>query len=67
MELGDAVEAALTAVGVTEEKVSKWLGEPCNCPERVEKLNNLSRWAKRVAKGKLDKAKEYLSDIMEQI
>lgn len=41
--LGDAVAAALGAVGVTEERVSAWLGAPCACAERKEKLNEFSR------------------------
>ena len=45
---GDRVEAALKAVGVTPEKVSAWLGRPCNCAERKKRLNALGRWADRV-------------------
>jgi len=46
MELGDIVESALTMVGITSERVENWLGGPCGCKERRERLNNLSRWAK---------------------
>ena len=49
--LGDFVKSALSAVGITEERVSNWLGAPCNCSERVEKLNQLGEWAKSVLKG----------------
>ena len=49
--LGDLVKSALSAVGITEERVSGWLGAPCNCSERVEKLNQLGEWAKSVLKG----------------
>ena len=28
--LGDLVKSALSAVGITEERVSGWLGAPCN-------------------------------------
>ena len=52
MELGDQVEAALSKVGITTDRVSKWLGRPCRCPERKEKLNLLSIWAKRKLLGK---------------
>lgn len=62
--LGDKVEQALSAVGITKERVSKWLGQPCNCTERREKLNALGFWAQRVVTGKLDKAKEYLSQLL---
>jgi hypothetical protein len=48
LELGDLVESALTKIGITKDKVEQWLGRPCGCAERQEKLNKLSRWAKRV-------------------
>lgn len=47
-ELGDQVEAALKLLRITSEKVEKWLGRPCNCEARKQKLNQLSRWAKRI-------------------
>jgi hypothetical protein len=61
IELGDAVEKALSFVGITPDRVHKWLGHSCSgCAERKEKLNQLSRWAKnamgetaRTAKKKL--------------
>jgi hypothetical protein len=65
VELGDTIEQALTKVGITKERVSGWLGESCNCAERQEKLNQLSRWAKRIIKGKTQQAKEYLIKITE--
>jgi len=46
--LGDAVESALTAVGITSARVEAWLGKKCNCKSRKEKLNKLSKWASRV-------------------
>lgn len=50
-KLGDMVEAALSKVGITKERVSSWLGKECNCAERQEKLNKLSEWATSVFKG----------------
>ena len=41
--LGDMVKAGLSAVGITEERVSKALGKPCGCGARAEKLNELGR------------------------
>lgn len=41
--LGDMVKAGLSAVGITEERVSKAIGRPCNCGKRAEKLNELGR------------------------
>ena len=51
-KLGDVIEKALSAVGVTEERVTKALGRPCGCKERREKLNRLSLWAARVVTGR---------------
>lgn len=41
--LGDMVKAGLSAIGITEERVSKAIGRPCGCSERAEKLNELGR------------------------
>ena len=49
--LGDAVSSALSLVGITEERVSSWLGAPCGCSERREKLNRIGAWAARVLLG----------------
>ena len=43
--LGDAVESALTAVGITSERVSAWLGAECGCAARKARLNDLGAWA----------------------
>ena len=41
--LGDMVKAGLSAIGITEERVSKAIGKPCGCSKRAEKLNELGR------------------------
>ena len=41
--LGDYVARALSAIGITEERVSAVIGRPCGCSERAEKLNELGR------------------------
>ena len=41
--LGDMVASALSAVGITKERVSKALGKPCGCAKRQEKLNGIGR------------------------
>lgn len=64
--LGTIIEKALTSIGVTSTRVSKWLGKPCQCPERVEKLNRLSRWATRVIKGRIEGAQKYLLDLLNE-
>lgn len=65
MGLGDLIESALSSVGLTHTRVEQWLGRPCGCEERQEKLNALTYWAARIAKGQLHKAHEYLSSILE--
>lgn len=66
MMLGDAVALALKQVGITPERVTEWLGEPCKCLERQEKLNRLDAWARRVIKGRTARARLYLESIMEE-
>lgn len=61
--LGDRVESALKSVGITEERVSRWLGRKCGCGERKAKLNRLGEWAlKAIGMSKEDATKE-LNDI----
>jgi SOS response regulatory protein OraA/RecX len=64
MLLGDKVKQALERVGVSEERVSAFLGRPCRCKERQRKLNQLSIWAGRVIADKMEQAKEYLEGMM---
>lgn len=63
--LGDRVEQALTAVGITSKRVEQWLGRPCGCAERREKLNRLGAWVSRVLKGKTDDAQQHLDRIID--
>lgn len=63
--LGDTLHAALNYVGVTSERVQHWLGEPCNCEERRQKLNDLDNWARRTLKTYSTKSLDYLKDILE--
>jgi hypothetical protein len=37
------VKAGLSAIGITEERVSKAIGRECGCSKRAEKLNELGR------------------------
>lgn len=53
--LGDKIEAALTAVGITKSRVEKWLGQPCGCEERQRKMNQLSQWVQNATKEGLRK------------
>ncbi len=64
VELGDIVESALTKIGITSARVSRWLGHTCTgCKERQSKLNRLSRWAKRVLRGKSADPKQDLDKL----
>lgn len=65
-KLGDVIEKALSAVGITEERVTKALGRPCGCQERREMLNRLSLWAARVVTGRTEDAEKYLDEIIGQ-
>ena len=64
--LGDRVASALSAVGITPDRVEAWIGRPCGCEERREKLNQLGRWASRVLLGRTENAAEYLDEITER-
>ena len=66
MLLGDFVSQALAKVGVTEEKVSGWLGRPCSCKKRRDKLNQLHSWARRVIAGKTEDAVEHLEKLTDE-
>lgn len=66
MGLGDAVEEALAAVGISAGLVKKWIGRPCGCAERRAKLNQLGWWAARVLTGKRERAAAILRNILEE-
>lgn len=53
MLLGDSVKSALAIVGITEQRVSAWLGRPCNCASRQRRLNELHVWAGRILRGEV--------------
>lgn len=62
--LGDAVQVALDRLGVTPERVERWLGWPCGCSERKEKLNALHLWAKQSSRLARDRAHEFLDRLL---
>jgi hypothetical protein len=49
--MGDILHDALQKVGITKDRVEKWLGRPCGCRERHKKLNDIHRWAARFLAG----------------
>lgn len=64
--LGDKIESALSLVGITADRVTYWLGRPCKCKERKQRINQLESWALRILHGNSDKAEEYLENIINQ-
>lgn len=64
MELGTTISLALKLVGISPERIENWLGIPCGCKEREEKLNQLGAWAWRVARGKTQDALKYLHQLI---
>ncbi len=62
--LGDAVERGLSLVGVTRERVERWLGRPCGCKERREKLNLLGSLARRAISGKIEGVKGIVDRLL---
>jgi hypothetical protein len=63
--LGDRISEALAKVGITDERVTAFLGRPCGCAERRQHLNALDLWARRVLSGKSEDAKKYLDEVLE--
>lgn len=41
MGLGDFVKAGLSALGITEERMTALIGKPCGCSKRAAKLNEM--------------------------
>lgn len=59
------MESVLAAVGVTSEKVERWIGAPCGCAERKERLNQISRWARQAGKLGISRANFFLKQLLE--
>lgn len=62
--LGDFVESALKKVGVNQERVERWLGRPCGCQERKDKLNALHAWARKTSQSTADTTLKWLNRIL---
>ncbi len=63
-KLDDQVSQALARIGVTEERVTAWIGAPCGCAMRREKLNKLSKWAQSAVKSEAEKAAAKLAKLL---
>lgn len=65
--LGDAVESALSAVGITKERVAEWIGGPCGCKERQQRLNDLHQWAKDTVGVTVEKGRALLGKLIGKV
>lgn len=50
--LGDYVEGVLSAVGITKQRVERFIGRPCGCEQRKQVLNAFGRAAAEALFGK---------------
>jgi hypothetical protein len=48
---GDLAEKTLSAVGITKDRVEKWIGPECGCKERQDKMNRFGQWLKKKIAG----------------
>src|SRR3990167_6790239 len=62
--LGDTVERGLIMVGITQERVRRWIGDCC-CKERREKLNQIDAACRRILRGKIESGRRYLAELLE--
>ncbi len=65
--MGDAIEKALALVGVTEERIKKYVLD-CKCRDRKRRYNEIDEWATGVVKGLwggiMGAAKDKLNEIL---
>ena len=52
--LGGVISRVLGIVGITDDRVTRWLGAPCGCKRRRDKLNRASDIAWSYLRGKID-------------
>lgn len=65
--LGDAVEAALSFVGITPDRVKKLIGKDCGCQKRKEWMNRIRLWGKQAVKdGDKDEATKYFEQMEQE-
>lgn len=64
LNLGDHVKTALSAVGISEQRVQSWIGGPCSCEERRRKLNQLGWACEAFLRGKVRNAKELFEELL---
>lgn len=64
---GDRLGMALAKIGITDESVSAWVGAPCNCPERRERLNRLGRWVTGILAGGQSEADAAATELTSEV
>lgn len=62
-QLGDKLEEALSAVGITKARVEKYIGD-CGCSSRQVALNKIGSWLQRALTG--ESGKDELETILEK-
>ena len=63
--MGDMIEKALSSVGITEERVKKYVW--CRCKQRKQRFNEVHQWAEGVVKGlwgSVVEAKKHIEDVL---
>jgi hypothetical protein len=58
--IGDTIKNVLSAVGITEKRVSSLIGRPCGCGRRAKKLNSLHEKVNNAVSSVVAKAKQIL-------
>jgi hypothetical protein len=58
--IGDTIKNVLSAVGITEKRVSSLIGRPCGCGRRAKKLNTIHEKVNNAVASVVAKAKRIL-------
>lgn len=63
LPLGDWTERGISAMGITQERVTKWLGSCGGCEKRKQALNRLGAYIHRFVAGDQSAAAELIVEI----
>jgi hypothetical protein len=58
--IGDTIKNVLSAVGITEKRISSLIGRPCGCGRRAKKLNAIHEKVNNAVSSVVAKAKQIL-------
>lgn len=64
--LGDHIETTLSKIGITSDRIHSWLGIPCNCQERKDKLNQLDLTIRQLVRNGVERTKKYLEEMLNE-